>query len=115
MARSWWQRLLILVLCTSSLCFAEIKLSDAEARKAATTKPAPVLNPMARQLKLSGRVELTVSIDEEGAVSDVHVDTGNPVLAACSVEAVKKWKFTPFLQDGKPVKATAALVFDYKL
>jgi len=103
-----------IALLFAPLGLAELKVDEAEAKKAATEKPAPTLSPMARQLKLSGTVELAVQIDESGAVSDVQVAKGNSVLAIGAVTAVKKWKFEPFTQDGKPVKASTTLVFEFK-
>lgn len=94
---------------------AEVKVSEADAKKAAIEKPAPTLGTVARQLKLSSRVELAVSIDEAGNVTDVRIDKGSPVLAQGAVAAVKKWRFEPFLgEDGKPSKASTVLVFEFK-
>lgn len=104
-----------LLICAGIPLFGEIKVSEADAKKAAIEKPAPTLGTVARQLKLSGRVEIAVSIDEEGNVTDVRVDKGSPVLGAGALTAVKKWKFEPFkTEDGKPSKASTVLIFDFK-
>jgi TonB family protein len=107
--------ILFLLIFASTLLFGEIKVSEADAKKAAIEKPAPTLGTVARQLKLSGRVEIVVSIDEEGNVTDVRLDKGSPVLGAGALTAVKKWKFEPFKSDdGKPSKASTTLVFEFK-
>jgi protein TonB len=93
---------------------AELRVPELQAKHAAIEKPAPDLSVAARQLKISGHVELTVKIDEAGAVSDVKIESGNAVLTAGCVTAVKKWKFKPFTQDGKPVAAITTLTFDFK-
>src|SRR4051812_28193373 len=84
---------------------AELKVPEVEAKHAAIEKPTPELSAVARQLKVSGHVELTVTIDELGSVSEVKIVNGSPVLTAACVTAVKKWKFKPFSQDGKPAAA----------
>jgi len=94
--------------------WAELKVSEADAKKAAIERPAPTLSTIARQLKLSGTVELAVTIDETGAVTDVTVAKGSPVLGAGAVAAVRKWKFEPFMDNGKPTKASTLLVFEFK-
>src|SRR6185295_6964313 len=99
-------QLLAVFFLLAPLCQAELKITEADAKKAAIEKPAPTLTSMARQLKLSGTVELGVQIDETGNVTAVRIDKGNPILAAGAVTAVKKWKFEPFLEDGKPSKAS---------
>jgi hypothetical protein len=50
---------------------ADVKVSEAEAKQAAVEKPTPVISTTARQLKVSGRVELSVTIDPSGMVADV--------------------------------------------
>ncbi len=69
---------------------------------------------MARQLKLSGRVELQVTIGTSGLVESVRPLAGNPLLVECGVAAVKRWKFTPFMQDGVPASAVTTLSFEFK-
>jgi TonB family protein len=103
-----------LLLCLTLPSVAEIRVSEADAKKAAVDKPAPTLNLTARQLKLSGKVELSVSIDEQGNVTNVQIANGNPVLGAGAVAAVKKWRFTPFTENGAPAKANTVLTFEFK-
>ena len=92
-----------------------VRLPEAEAKKAVTQKVDPEYPPMARQLRLSGRVQLEVYIDEQGAVEKVEAANGNPILTAAASNAVKKWKFTPVQAGGKPAKAVTTLTFDFKL
>jgi protein TonB len=82
---------------------------------AAVQKPDPAYPPLARQLKLEGSVQLEALILENGAVDNVNIVSGNPVLTRAGVDALKHWKFTPFQSGGKPVKALAPITFDFKL
>jgi protein TonB len=91
------------------------KLSKAEAIGAVASKTAPEYPMVARQLKLEGTVEIEAMISEQGTVEEVKVVSGNPVLTKAASEAVKKWKFTPVLVGGKPVKAVAPLTINFKL
>ena len=72
------------------------KIPTDEAMSALVTKVAPEYPALAKQLKLSGAVEVLASIDEDGSVGDVTTVSGNPILAKAAVGAVKKWKFKPF-------------------
>jgi outer membrane biosynthesis protein TonB len=45
----------------------------------------------------------------------VHIVSGNPVLTKAAVEAVKKWKFTPVMEDGKPARAVAPISLEFKM
>jgi TonB family protein len=82
--------------------------------KAALTKPHPAYSPVARQMKIAGRVEVEALVNEDGAVESAKAVTGNPLLTQSALSAVEKWKFTPFTSDGKPVKAICTLVFDFR-
>lgn len=90
-------------------------LSGDEALKAALNKPQPEYPPVARQLRIQGRVEVEVSIDPSGTVDNVKVLSGNPALTGTLTPTLKRWRFEPILSEGKPVHAIAVLGFSFKL
>jgi protein TonB len=94
---------------------SDIKVSRSDAMKAATSKVPPVYPAMAKQLRLEGDVEVEAHITESGTVESVKPLTGNAVLMNAAVDAMKHWKFTPFTEGGKPVKAVAPILFSFKL
>jgi periplasmic protein TonB len=94
--------------------FAEVRVNTAEALRAALSKPSPEYSSVARQMKVTGHVEVEATVATDGSVETVKVLTGNPLLTASAVNAVKKWKFTPFTDNGEPAKALAVLSFDFK-
>ncbi len=63
--------------------------------------------------KLQGQVIVRVVVDEDGDVESTEVISGNPVLAQAAVDAVKQWKFKPFIRNGQPVKAAIKFPFDF--
>lgn len=91
------------------------KITRAEALSALATKVQPDYPNIARQLKIQGTVELSVVVTESGEVAKVDIVSGNPVLTAPSVQAVKRWKFKPFTEDGKPIRVQAPVTVDFKL
>lgn len=94
---------------------AVVRVKDTDARKAAVQSPVPDYPVMARQMRVSGRVVVDVYIDPDGKVEKVEPVSGNPMLTSAAVNAVKRWKFSPFQADGKPTRAVAALSFEFKL
>jgi len=70
---------------------------------------------MARQMRITGRAVVEAVVDTEGNVEKARPVTGNPLLTAATVAAVKKWKFTPFTADGKPVRALARVAVHFEL
>jgi len=72
--------------------------TDAAKRKVKTRVAAeyPVL---ARQMGVTGKVKVEVTITPEGKVSNAKIVGGSPVLVGAAVDAVKKWKFEPGPKD----------------
>src|SRR5437763_837261 len=81
------------------------KVTKLEGLNAATNKVQPEYPVMAKQLKIEGPVELEAEVSEAGVVEKVNIVSGNPVLTRPAVDAIKKWKFAPFTEGGKAVKA----------
>ena len=91
------------------------KITRAEALSALVTKIQPEYPPMARQLRVQGTVELEISVAETGEVAKVDIVSGNPILTNPAVQAVKRWKFRPFMEDGKAIRVLAPVTLDFKL
>ena len=69
---------------------------------------------MARQLRITGRVEVSITIEPDGKVADVKIVSGNPVLTKPCARVVSEWRFRPILQEGKPALASAPLAFEFR-
>lgn len=67
----------------------------------------------ARNEKLTGSVEVTVNIDENGNVSRVENVSGNKILQGAAIEAALKAKFIPTLCDGKKARVSGTIVFNF--
>jgi TonB family protein len=78
------------------------------------SRVTPVYPELAKRARVSGKVILTLSIDEEGNVTDVHLDSGHPFLNDAAINSVKNWKYAPSLLNGEPVSVTArvTVIFD---
>ncbi|HWQ56246.1 MAG TPA: energy transducer TonB [Bryobacteraceae bacterium] len=107
----------LLVVAASGLAWAEDakSVSQAEALRAVVTRVQPIYPSTARQLKIEGAVELSVTIADSGVVEKVDIVSGNPMLTRPAADALKRWKFNPFTQDGKAVKAVAPVTVSFKL
>lgn len=69
----------------------------------------------AKVLGVEGKVVLSAVVMEDGSVHDLKVVQGDAVLAQSALEAVKQWRYQPFLLDGKPVKKETTITVDFKL
>jgi len=77
--------------------------------------PRPVYPRQAAEKELQGEVWIKLLISETGDVETTETVSGNPILAKAAAEAMIKWKFKPFIKDGKAVKVSTKLPFDFAL
>ena len=76
---------------------------------------APVYPPLARQAKVQGVVVLRVLISKSGEVENVELVSGHPMLAPAAIEAVKQWKYTPYLLNGEPIEVVTQVTVNFSL
>ena len=75
--------------------------------------PKPAYPNIARMGRASGEVKVMVLIDKQGNVIAAAAISGHPLLYAVSVAAARETKYTPTLLDGKPVKVTGVLTYNF--
>src|SRR5215471_10732396 len=81
----------------------------------AIKKVSPPYPPIARAARAEGKVEVQVTISEQGKVIEAIVVSGHPLLREASVDAAKQWVFKPTELSGAPVKVQGILVFNFTL
>jgi TonB family protein len=68
------------------------------------TKVAPQYPQTARAEHLQGTVKMHALIDKDGSLFQLYVVKGYCSLAQASIDAVKKWRYSPTLLEGQPVQ-----------
>jgi protein TonB len=73
----------------------------------------PVYPVIARTAGISGTVVLAAVISKGGAIEDLRVVSGNPMLQQAALHAVREWRYRPYLLNGQPVEVetTVNVVF----
>ena len=79
----------------------------------AISLPKPAYPPIAKQAKASGTVVVQVLVDEKGNVISARAISGHPLLRAVSVSAARRAKFSPRLLNGKPVKVSGVITYNF--
>ena len=64
----------------------------------------PLYPPLARQTRISGTVKLHAIIGKNGAVEQLQVVSGHPLLVQSALDAVRQWRYQPTLLNGDPVE-----------
>jgi TonB family protein len=73
--------------------------------KAIHKEPATYTNE-ARFARFKGKVTVVFTVDEEGAPQNIELTAPAPyALGEPAIAAVRKWRYQPATQDGKPVNA----------
>lgn len=75
----------------------------------------PVYPSEARVQRVEGAVMLDALVGEDGNVREVTVTSGPPVLAKAAIQAVRQWRYQPFLLNGKPVSIHNQITIQFKL
>ncbi len=75
----------------------------------------PEYPPEAKSQHIEGEVILQIVIDEDGEVYDAVLISGHPMLAPAAVDAVKQWKYKPYLLGGRPVDAQTIVRVNFSL
>jgi TonB family protein len=79
------------------------------------TKAVPVYPPEAKKAKIQGAVVLSVVIGEDGNVKDIQVLSGPNELQQSSIDAVRQWRYKPYLLNGNPVEVKTTIHIIYSL
>jgi len=48
-------------------------------------------------------------------VQDVRVESGLPLLAQAAIDAVKQWRYRPYLVNGEPVEVDSRITINFTL
>ena len=79
----------------------------------AISLPKPAYPPIAKQAHASGLVVVQVLVDEQGNVVTARAISGHPLLRAASVAAARGAKFSPTKVNGKPVKVSGVITYNF--
>lgn len=77
--------------------------------------PQPAYPPLARQARIQGTVILQAEISKTGDIQNLRLVSGHPMLAPAAIEAVKRWKYKPYLLNGEPVEIQTQVTVKFSL
>lgn len=90
-------------------------VSEGVLQGSAIRKQRPTYPPIAKAARVSGPVQVVVTISEDGKVIDAYAAEGNPMLRQAAVDAARQWLFTPTTLSKVPVKVQGMLTFNFVL
>jgi protein TonB len=78
-------------------------------------KVQPNYPPLARQARIQGTVLLQAEISKDGAIENLRLISGHPMLAPAAIEAVKQWRYKPYMLNGEPVAVETQVQVNFTL
>jgi protein TonB len=78
-------------------------------------KVQPTYPRNALSMHVEGAVQLMATISKAGEITTVKVVSGEPMLTRAAADAVKQWKYKPYLLNGEPVEIQTQITINFKL
>ena len=78
-------------------------------------KIVPTYPPLARAARIEGQVTLQAVISKQGAIENLRVLAGHPMLVPAAIEAVRQWRYRPYILNNEPVEVETQIIVNFSL
>jgi periplasmic protein TonB len=78
-------------------------------------KIQPAYPPLAKQARISGSVVLQAVISKDGTIQKLQVVSGHPMLVQSALDAVRQWRYKPYILNGEPVEVDTQVTVNFTL
>jgi TonB family protein len=92
-----------------------LNISQGVSRGLLIKKVQPIYPRNALSMRIEGSVELMATISKDGNITHVKGLSGDSQLTKAATDAVKLWKFKPYLLNGEPVEIQTQVTINFKL
>jgi protein TonB len=79
------------------------------------SKAQPVYPADAKAARIQGTVVISAIIGKDGSVQTMRLVSGHPMLAPAAMDAVKQWKYRPYILNGTPVEVETQMTVNFML
>ncbi|HMC30380.1 MAG TPA: energy transducer TonB [Candidatus Angelobacter sp.] len=77
--------------------------------------PNPTYPQMARIAHIQGDVVLQATISKTGTVENLRAVQGHPILIQAALDAVRQWKYKPYILNGEPVEVETTIKVQFHM
>jgi periplasmic protein TonB len=78
-------------------------------------KVLPTYPPLARGARIQGQVILQAVISKQGTIENLRLVTGHPMLVPAAIEAVRQWRYRPYILNNDPVEVETQITVNFSL
>ncbi len=75
----------------------------------------PVYPQLAKITHVEGQVVLHAIIDSEGRLVNLKANSGPPMLMAAAIDAVRQWRYRPYILNGMPIEVETQITVNFSL
>jgi periplasmic protein TonB len=75
----------------------------------------PSYPPLARNVHIQGPVVLFAVISRAGTIDNLRVLSGHPLLVPAAIEAVRQWRYRPYILNSKPIEVDTQITVNFIL
>jgi len=79
------------------------------------SKIEPRYPKIAIAARVTGVVLLKAVISKEGEIKELQVVSGHPLLVPAAMDAVKQWRYRPYLLNGEPVEVETNIIVTFQI
>jgi len=92
-----------------------IRVSSGVGQGQLLSKTNPFYPPYAREMHIQGVVLLKALIGKDGAIASLETISGPPELVSSATDAVRKWRYRPYLLMGRPIEVECQIQVNFAL
>jgi protein TonB len=78
-------------------------------------KVQPSYPPLARAARIQGTVLLQALISKQGTIEHLQLISGHPMLVQAAMDAVRQWRYRPYVLNGEPVEVETQITVNFSL
>jgi protein TonB len=75
----------------------------------------PAYPPIARLARVQGTVELRAIVSKAGTIENLIAVSGHPMLVKSAIEAVRQWRYRPYLLNNEPIELETEITVNFVL
>jgi protein TonB len=92
-----------------------IRVSQGVTQGMVIRKVEPKYPKIALGARIVGIVLLKAVIGKDGDIKELQVVSGHPILVPAAIDAVKQWRYRPYLLNGEPVEVETNVIVTFQI
>jgi protein TonB len=92
-----------------------IRVSTGISEGMLTRRVEPVYPIIAQRARVQGTVEMKALICKQGTIENLQLVSGHPLLVPAAMEAVKQWRYRPYVLNGEPLEVETMVIVNFHM